>query len=178
MNFGYIVNDDYRKTSKNLLDLEKAPTDTSHRIIELDKDDKVVFDARSYEGKYRAFKHALYSEVTNNISVGTLNTFNSIKNDNLTETTYRKINLDESTEWINTVDFTKNTFVTEFVFNKEDEVKLYLVNRAGKIYILDYLSKDDSKTARIFNISLPVGQYALFIKVNDTLYKTNKVYQF
>ncbi len=178
MNFGYIVNDDYRKTNKNLLDLEKAPTDTSHRIIELDKDDKVVFDARSYEGKYRAFKHALYSEVTNNISVGTLNIFNSIKNDNLTETTYRKINLDESVDWINTVDFTKNTFVTDFVFNKEDEVKLYLVNRAGKIYILDYLSKDDSKTARIFNISLPVGQYALFIKVNDTLYKTNKVYQF
>ena len=178
MNFGYIVNPDYRKTNNNLLDLEKAPTNTSHRIIELDKDDKVVFDARSYEGKYRAFKHSLYSEVTSNVLVNTLNMYNTIPEDELTETSYRKVNLDESTEWINTLDFTKNTLVTNYIFNKEDDVKLYLVNRAGKIFILDYLSKDTPDTARIFNIDLPVGQYALFIKVNDTLYKTNKVYSF
>ena len=178
MNFGYIINNDYRQSSKNLLDTEAKPLDISHRIIELDEHDNVVFDARSYEGKYRAFKHALYSEVTNNISVSTLNIYNTIVNDDLSESSYRKINLDESVDWINTVNFTKNTLVTDYVFDKTDEVKLYLVNRAGKIYILDYLNKDDNSTARIFNISLPVGQYALFIKVNDTLYKTNKVYQF
>ena len=178
MNFGYIVNDDYRKTTNTLLDLEKAPTDTSHRIIELDKDDKVVFDARSYEGKYRAFKHSIYSEVTNNISVNTLNMFNTIPNDSLTETTYRKVDLDNTVDWINSIDFTKNTLVTDYKFEKTDDVDIYLVNRAGKIYIMDYINPDDDKTAKIFNISLPVGQYALFIKVNDVLYKTNKVYQF
>ena len=94
------------------------------------------------------------------------------------ETTYRKVDLDNTVDWINTIDFTKNTLVTDYKFEKTDDVDIYLVNRAGKIYIMDYINPDDDKTARIFNISLPVGQYALFIKVNDVLYKTNKVYQF
>ena len=178
MNFGYIVNSDYRKTNNNLLDLEKAPTDITHRIIELDKNDNVVFDARSYEGKYRAFKHSLYSEVTQNVSVSTLNIFNTIPKDNLSESSYRKIDLDDTVEWINSLDFTANTFVTDYIFDKEDEIKLYLVNRAGKIYILNYKDKNISDINRIFNIDLPVGQYALFIKVNDKLYNTNKVYRF
>jgi hypothetical protein len=144
----------------------------------LDKNDNVVFDARSYEGKYRAFKHSLYSEVTQNVSVSTLNIFNTIPKDNLSESSYRKIDLDDTVEWINSLDFTANTFVTDYIFDKEDEIKLYLVNRAGKIYILNYKDKNVSDINRIFNIDLPVGQYALFIKVNDKLYNTNKVYRF
>ena len=178
MNFGYIVNDDYRKTDKKLLDLEKAPTDTTHRIIELDENDKVVFDAESHEGKYRAFKHVLYTYETSNINVITLNMFNSIPDDELTQTNFRKVDLDNTVDWVNTLDFTVNTLVTDYTFEKTDEVKLYFVNRAGKIYILNYLTKDDDATARIFNVDLPSGDYALFIKVNDALYKTNKVYAF
>ena len=178
MNFGYIVNDDYRKTDKKLLDLEKAPTDTTHRIIELDANDKVVFDAESHEGKYRAFKHKLYTDETANINVNTLNMFNSIVDDKLSQTTFRKVDLDNTVDWVNSLDFTANTFVTDYTFEKTDEVKLYFVNRAGKIYILDYLTKEDGLTARIFNVDLPSGDYALFVKVNDTLYKTNKVYTF
>ena len=33
-------------------------------------------------------------------------------------------------------------------------------------------------TKRRQNLNLPVGQYALFVKINDTLYRTDLVYQF
>ena len=89
-----------------------------------------------------------------------------------------KIDLDQSVYYNNSVSFTRNTFVTDYDIKVEDEVQLYLVNKAGKIYILKYKNKDSISQGKVFNITLPVGQYALFVKVNDNLYRTNKVYQF
>lgn len=175
MNFGYIVNDDYRKTDKPLLDLEKAPTDTSHRIIELDANDKVIFDARSYEGKYRAFKHVLYSATTKNIEVDQLTVLNTIPKTELKTKDYTEIELDKAVEWINTIDFTQHTFTTDFTINAEDAVQFYLINKSGKVYIMDYLTKDDGKTATIFDLEVPAGEYAFFIKVNDNLYDTKSL---
>ena len=178
MNFGYIVNDDYRKTDKKLLDLEKAPTNTSHRIIELDANDNVIFDARSYEGKYRAFKHVFYSPATKNIDVGKLNILNTIPNTDLTNKNYKDAELDKAVEWINTLDITKNTLVTDYTFKEDDQVDLYLVNKDGKVFIMNYLSKDNKLTATIFNLELPANEYALFIKVNDILYDTKSLMVF
>ncbi len=175
MNFGYIVNDDYRKTSNNLLDLEKAPTDISHRIIELDENDNVIFDARSYEGKYRAFKFPMYGSTMRNIDVSALKTFNTVTPDKLTEKNYKDIELDKTSEWINTLDITQHTFTTDYTIKEDDEVQLYLMNKEGKVFILTYKEKDNKNTARIFDIELKSGEYALFIKVNDTLYDTKSV---
>ena len=111
-----------------------------------------------------------YDEVTNNINLNSLNVFNNKSLNNLSETTYRKIDLDNSTDYNHSLYFTNNLLLTDYDLNNKN-VKIYLVNRAGKIYILDY--KND-----IYNIQLPTGQYVLFINIDDTLYKTNKVYQF
>ena len=122
------------------------------------------------------FKHSIYNETTENIDLNTLNIINTIPNDNLSESNYKKININDSIEWINSLEFTKNTFTTDYNFKEDDSIKLYFMNKAGKIYILDYKDSNNKNINRIFNVSLPSGYYALFIDVNGTLYKTNKVY--
>ena len=74
--------------------------------------------------------------------------------------------------------FTKNTFDTNYEILDSDELKLYFVNRNGKIYILDYKKKDSVNNKRIFNVNLPKDEYALYINLNDKIYKTNNVYKF
>ncbi|HOB26339.1 MAG TPA: hypothetical protein PKG93_04255, partial [Bacilli bacterium] len=175
--FGYIIKDSYRSVGTNSLkESEKNPDNIYTDIIELDKDNNVVFEATSEEGKYRTFRHSIYSNTTSNVNVSTLNEYNTISNDTLTTTTYKKLDLDNASDWINTVVFTKNTFTTNYSIQSSDSVKLYLMNKAGKVYILDYKDADSSNINRIFNIDLPVGSYTLFIDVNGTIYKTGKVY--
>jgi hypothetical protein len=177
MNFGYILKDSYRSVGTNSLkDSEKNPDNIYTEIVEVDKDNNVVFEATSEEGKYRTFKHSIYTSTTSNVNVSTLNEYNTISNDTLTTTTYKKLDLDNASDWINTVVFTKNTFTTNYSIQSSDSVKLYLMNKAGKVYILDYKDADSSNINRIFNIDLPVGSYTLFIDVNGTIYKTGKVY--
>ena len=127
---------------------------------------------------FRVYSNNFYDEVTPNTIVNNIKEYNKIDRDTLEESGYRRIDLDKSENWNNSVEFTRNTFVTDYQFKNEDEVQLYLVNKAGKIYILKYKNKDSISQGKVFNITLPVGQYALFVKVNDNLYRTNKVYQF
>ena len=176
IDFGYILKDSYRNTKNSLKETEKGVDNIYSKIIELDNNNNIIFEATSEEGKYRVFKHSIYNETTENIDLNTLNIINTIPNDNLSESNYKKININDSIEWINSLEFTKNTFTTDYNFKEDDSIKLYFMNKAGKIYILDYKDSNNKNINRIFNVSLPSGYYALFIDVNGTLYKTNKVY--
>ena len=111
------------------------------------------------------------------MEVTKLNIFNSIEADNLVEKNTKEINLEDTVEWINSCDFTKNTFKTDFDIKENDEVKLYFVNKGGKINILTYKEKDNSQINRIFNVELN-GKYALYIDINGTIYNTKKTIQF
>ena len=153
VNFGYVLDDDYRATKGATLSTsEKNPDHIYSLIIEFDKNDNIIFKAKCEEGKYRAFKHNLYNEETSNMEVTKLNIFNSIEADNLIEKNTKDINLEDTVEWINSCDFTKNTFKTDFDIKENDEVKLYFVNKGGKINILTYKEKDNSQINRIFNV--------------------------
>lgn len=178
VNFGYVLDDDYRATKGATLSTsEKKPDHIYSLIIEFDKNDNIIFKAKCEEGKYRAFKHNLYNEETSSMEVTKLNIFNSIEADNLIEKNTKDINLEDTVEWINSCDFTKNTFKTDFDIKENDEVKLYFVNKAGKINVLTYKEKDNSQINRIFNVELN-GKYALYIDINGTVYNTKKTIQF
>ena len=125
----------------------------------------------------KKYDNKLYYEVTDNININYLKSINNLDKESLKETNYKKVDLDKIEEWTNTVDFTDNLFLTDYDLSNHD-VDLYFINRAGKIYIMNYLNKDSKRTSRVYNVSLPIGQYAFFIKVDDKLYKTNKIYQF
>lgn len=179
MNFGYNLKNEYRNDEVGSLSKAEATPDNIYsRIIEVDKKKNILFDAISEEGKFRVFKHNFYSEVTSNTNVKVQNIYETLTGSLLSESTYKDIDLVNSSEWIYTTNFTKNTFNTNYEINESDEIKLYLVNKTGKIYILDYKDKDTPQKNKIFNINLPNGEYALYINLNGTIYKTNNVYKF
>lgn len=179
MDFGYNLKNEYRSDDTGSLSRAEATPDNIYaRIIEVDKKKNVLFDATCEEGKFRAFKHRMYTETTNNTQVDSLNIYEKLSKSNLSESTYKDINIVDASEWIYSTDFTKNTFKTNYEINEDDEIKLLLVNKTGKIYILDYKLKEDSAKNKIFNITLPNGEYALYVSLNGNIYKTNNVYKF
>lgn len=178
INFGYVLDDDYRNSKDaTLSNSEKNPDHIYALIVEVDDKDNIIFKAKCEEGKYRAFKHTIYNETTSNVELTTLNIFNSLEADKLEEKTTKEINLEETVEWINSCNFTKNTFKTDFDIKETDEVKLYFVNKGGKINILTYKEKSSTQINRIFNVELQ-GKYALYIDINGTIYDTKKIIQF
>lgn len=179
MDFGYNLKSEYRSDEAGSLSKAEATPDNIYsRIIEVDKKKNILFDATCEEGKFRAFKHRMYTETTNNTQVEKLNIYEKLSKSNLSESTYKDINIVDASEWIYTTDFTKNTFKTNYEINEDDEIKLLLVNKTGKIYILDYKSKEVVAKNKIFNIDLPNGEYALYVSLNGNIYKTNNVYKF
>lgn len=179
MNFGYNLKDEYRNNALGLLSEAEANQDNIYaKIIEVDKNKNVLFEAISEEGKFRVFKNIMYKSVTSNPVISQLNIFENLEEDTLNETTYKEVDIENSSEWIYETNFTKNTFDTNYEILDSDEIKLYFVNRNGKIYILDYKKKDSVNNKRIFNVNLPKDEYALYINLNDKIYKTNNVYKF
>ncbi len=179
MNFGYNLKDEYRNNALGLLSEAEANQDNIYaKIIEVDKNKNVLFEAISEEGKFRVFKNIMYKSVTSNPVISQLNIFENLEEDTLNETTYKEVDIENSSEWIYETNFTKNTFDTNYEILDSDELKLYFVNRNGKIYILDYKKKDSVNNKRIFNVNLPKDEYALYINLNDKIYKTNNVYKF
>lgn len=178
IDFGYNAHDDYRRSATGLLSTsEKSPEHIYATIVEVDKYNKVIFKATSEEGKYRAFRHTLYSDTTKSVDVGTLSVFNNVKKDELDETSYKKVNLDSAQEWIYSLELTDNTLTTNYDIAESDNIDIYFVNKSGKVFILNYKNKNDSQLKRIFGTDLN-GTYAIFININGTLYNTNKVYEF
>lgn len=179
IDFGYNLKNEYRATDTGKLSEAEQGVDNIYaQIVEVNKYGNVVFKARSEEGKFRVFKHRLYNETTNNVNLSELSIFNKVKEDEITESSYKKMNLDDASDWIYTTDFTKNTFKTNYAIQEDDNIDLCFVNKTGKIYILNYKNKDSKQLNRIFNANLPNGDYALYINLNGNLYKTGLVYRF
>lgn len=178
MNFGYILKDEFRRRSNsNIAETEKNVEDIYSRIIELDKDGKVVFEATCEEGKYRAFMHNLYSDNTKNVEIDSFNTIDTVSKSKLETTSVRNLDVDSSLEWINSLEFTKHTFQTNYKIGEKDEVKFHFLNNHGKVYTYIYKEKDGDNN-HIFNLDLDKGNYRMFISINDQLYDTKKVYSF
>ena len=178
MNYGYILKDEFRRRSNsNIAETEKNVEDIYSRIIELDKDGKVVFEATCEEGKYRAFMHNLYSDNTKNVEIDSFNTIDTVSKSKLETTSVRNLDVDSSLEWINSLEFTKHTFQTNYKIGEKDEVKFHFLNNHGKVYTYIYKEKDGDIN-HIFNLDLDKGNYRMFISINDQLYDTKKVYSF
>jgi hypothetical protein len=177
MNFGYILTDEYRSNSSNSIKASENLIDSMYAmIIELDSEDNVIFKATSDEGKFRVFKHNLYNETTENVSLTTLNIYNTIEDDKLSTTNIKDVNLDNAEEWIYTFELTDNTLTTNYSITETDKLDIYFVNSKGKIYILNYKNSNNTNANRIFNLSIPNDKYKVYVSLNDILYKIDNVY--
>lgn len=177
--YGYNHDADYRNNKEwKLSESEQSPDHIHALLVEFDEDDNVIFKAKSEEGKYRVFKHTLYNETTPYYSMTTLKTFNKVKEDKVERLTYKNVDVKNSEQWIYSLDFTQNTFKTNYTIQETDEISLLFMNETGNVFKLVYKEKDNKTLNRIFNVVLPEGEYALFISVNDKVYNAHKVIQF
>lgn len=177
MNFGYNLKDEYRiSESGTLSNAESSPDNIYSRIIEMDKNHNILFEATCEEGKFRAFKHGIYNETTSNIDIKELNIFNNLEPDKLTEKNYKNLDLHEAQEWIYSFDLTENTLTTNYQITENDQIDLYFVNKKGEVFILNYKEKNNTKTKRIFNLNLNNDIYRVYVLLNDNLYKIDTVY--
>lgn len=179
MNYGYVLKDEFRKNKNNsLVEVEKDVKDIYSLITELDENDNIVFQAKSAEGKYRAFNNKLYLETTKNIDLSDFNIYDALKKDNLTISSLKNLDIESAYEWINTFEFTKNTLTTDFNIKATDEVQIHFLNNRGKVFTLNYKDKNNTQLNRIFNVNLSKEKYRVYISINDQLYDVKKVYSF
>ncbi len=177
INFGWVINDEiYDNKNITFPDLEGSVENTHGVFLELDENDLILFKAKCSEGKYRIFKHSLYNKSTFNFDTS-LQIYNNIPQDTLEEKNIDELKIEETTEWINSLEFTQNTFYTDYAIKEKDSVQLYFINKEGKAYILNYKDPKSSQINRVFNVDLK-GRYGLYICINGELYNPQKIIQF
>lgn len=178
IDFGWILHDDYYNSDTNTFQEAEGNVDNTYSIyLELDQNNNVLFKATCEEGKYRIFKHSLYNTKTSNVNVEQLNIYENIKKDKYTSKRTIDYNLEDAMDYINYFEFTKNSFYTDLELKEDDDIEL-LFEANEKIYIFKYKEKDSKFINRVFNLELPNGRYKFYIKINDTIYKTNKIYKY
>ena len=143
---------------------------TYSRIIELDENNNVIFNATLDESTYRAFKNKLYKEETNNYEVVDYKLIDSTPYTKLEEIDTNSIEdkLDNAKVSPYELNLTKNSIDLNAVFDDLEDVKIVLVKDNGKSYILNYKPIDVEPLEKV-NINLS-GKYAIYISINNTYY--------
>lgn len=175
INFGWTFKEDAYQPGVKLITSSK---NTYARIIELDAQDQVIFHATYPEGIYRTFKHKLYKDVTENYTDFSFSLINNNLKTNLEKVKTRDIYslLDGAEE--NPYDFniTTNSVSMNVFFSDSETVDLYLVSESRDTYILHYKKVNEAPLATI-NLQIK-GNYAVYMKINDVMYDTNKIFCF
>lgn len=179
VNFGFVMNNDYRYKKGATLSESESTTKYSHALIyEVDKEKNILFKATIADAKYRAFKHSLYNETTMNTDVSKLKIMNTINKTKLDKVYTKDIieDLIEAKQFENTFIFTKNVIETNYVFNKTDKINVILVGEKNTSYIFEY--KNENKThINLYNINLK-GKYSVYLVINGVYYDTNLISDF
>lgn len=179
INFGWTLKKDYRKEKDAKLSTSEQNIDNTYAyIVELDKNDNILLEAKCEEGKYRVFKHNLYKDKTENINLSSLNQYNTIPREEIKIQNISNDTLKEAPTWNDEFEISKNYFKSTYALKTEEELELCFINKQGKNYSMIYKKANDSITNRIFNIELPKGEYLVYIKLNGTLWKTNTIIEF
>ncbi len=175
IDFGWIFNE---KAYLNNISIHDNYGYTSSRIIELDQDDQVIFNATIPLGIYRVFKHSFYDEVTKNYLDYD---FTAIDN-SVGEVLEKKPSKDFYETFLQAepsnfeFDVNRNTIQFNVIFDRSEVVDLFFVSENKDTYVLHYKKKDQSVPMNI-NLKLQ-GNYAVYVKINDHIYDTGKVFSF
>ena len=151
---------------------------TFARIVELNNDDEEIFSATIEEGIYRAYKHKLYEEKTPNYSLVDFTLidnndktfFQEVKTESLFET------LDQAIENPYELELTSTTITMNVLFANDEVVDIIFVGEDDDSYIYHYKEKDAITNSKV-NLQLD-GKYAVYIKINDIVYDTEKILDF
>lgn len=151
---------------------------TYARIVELDENDKVLFNATIEEGVYRAYKHSFYESITSHYKLVDYQLVDNNPSTNLETVRTRNIFSDLNEAISNPFEFelTKNSVSLNVMFDNSETVDIYFVSEEENSYIFHYKKANEAVSSKI-NLKLD-GNYAVYLKINDQFYDTEKVLSF
>ena len=175
VNFGWSFEEQYYTDQYSLYD--EIGT-TYSRIIELDDNDNVLFNATLNESIYRAFKNKFYQEETKNYEVIEYSLIDATPYTELEEVSTKSIenNLEQAVDCIYDIEITKNSVNVDVVFDPLEEVQFIFVGGNGKSYIFNYKPANELPAGKV-NIKLK-GIYAIYLKNDDIYYDLHKTIDF
>lgn len=175
INFGWVLEDDYRNKEGSTLSESEKNTDNSYaKIIEFNENDEVVFDAKIADGKYRIFKHSLYAKNMDNFNYEDANFYITVPLSNIEKIYTKSIEneLGSAILFENKISYTKFSIDTDYIFEEYDDVYILLVGKNGKSYKVSY-KEEQNNVIKSLNIDLKKGEYALYLIINNVYFKTN-----
>ena len=151
---------------------------TYSRIIELDENDNVVFNAILQESSYRVFKNKFYNGETKNYEVSEYKLIDTTPFTILEEVNTKTIeeNLENASISPFEVEITKNSVDMNVAFDILEDVKIVFVKDNGKSYFLNYKSTNSDALSKV-NLDVS-GTYAIYMKVDDKWYNLEKSINF
>jgi len=175
INFGWTLNEEYRENPNATLSMSEKNIDNTHAyIVLLDSQDNLLLKATCDEGKYRVFKHPLYSKTNTNLDFLNLKEYSSIPQEKIYSTKLSLKDLTNTEDFLYAQKLTQNYFETNYEIQLEDNIEFFFLTESGTIKRMLYKEKENSTTKRIFNLKLPKGKYKFYIKINETLWNTNQ----
>jgi len=175
INFGWTFYPDAYVPGRSVFDYVG---NTYARIIDINQNDEVVFNATSEYGIYRAYKHRLYEETTKNYLDFDFQLINNNESSLSEKIKTDKIYDDLVAAIDSPYDFhlTVNTVSMNAIFDRSEVVDLYFVSEDSNTYIMNYKRENESASS-VININLK-GNYAVFLKINGVFYNTKKILSF
>ncbi|MCI8575848.1 MAG: aryl-sulfate sulfotransferase [Bacilli bacterium] len=151
---------------------------TYARVLELNENDEVIFNATIEEGVYRAFKHSMYQERTSHYQICEYQLVDNNSKTQLDVIRTRSIFDDLNHAISNPFEFelTKNSIYLNVMFDNSEVVDIYLVSEKDNSYIFHYKKENEAVSSKI-NLHLD-GNYAVYLKINDDFYNTGKILSF
>ena len=147
-------------------------------VVELDKDDKVLFRANTKDLIYRTYKVDFYLDETKNYEVCDYKKLSSMDETSWVKTSSIAKKLKNSGDTDIEVSLYNNRISLDGNFQEDDEINIYLVSKRNKTYIYNYKEKDNKEFVNSINVYKNDGLYALYIEVNGNMFDTKKVLNF
>lgn len=175
INFGWNFKQEAFDKNLNLFDYFGY---TYARIIELDDKNNVIFNGTIEQSIYRAFKNSFYKESEANYQVENYSLIDNTPYNSLekvrTSSLYEELN--SAIPSIYEYNVTKNSVDIDAIFDDLLDVSFLFVGKDENSYIFHYKPVNESAPVTIhLNLN---GEYAVYLKVGDTIYDSGKIFQF
>ena len=175
INFGWCFKEEAYKNNMTIYDEFGV---TYSRIIELDQNNNVNFNATLDGSAYRVYKGRLYNDITKNYEPSDYKSIDTTPFTLLDDVDAGTIikDLENAENGDYDVTITKTSVDINVVFDVLEDVKIIFVGENGKAHIYDYKPANASTTPKM-NLNLK-GKYAVYLKIDNTYYNLNRSVDF
>jgi len=188
LSYGWSIKQEAYEQKKNI-----SLNDTDYLqgvIVELDKDQKVIWRGTISGLLYRVYKIDLYTKNTENFTIEEYEkidaTYLLLENAKPKEVNFTQIqsSLKNATEYSYNVEIQVNRIMLDMPIEEKDEIEVLFVDEQGKGYRYTYKTKGE-EVYKAYNsqkygkqIAIPKGCYAIYMCINGKYYDSHIIEKF